>query len=372
MITTIREGWSRLPNAAQIALVAILVFLFPLVIDVAENAIRAAGGNLALLTQVNRALIYVVLALGLNIVVGFAGMLDLGYAAFFAIGAYAFGILTYPSHGIQMSFFLALWVCAAIASLFGIIVGSPTLRLRGDYLAIVTLAFGEIIPTVVRNLDDLTNGSQGLTPIGKPSFGVFEGPLGLAPGTLNVGVDPHFWFYVIALLAALVLFCTLRLDSSRLGRAWKAIREDQTAADFMGVDPIRAKLSAFAIGASFSGLAGVVFASMLGAIFPDLFRFQVSIFLLIIVVFSGLGSVWGVLIGGLIISLFDGLFLAQILNQVLPSGSENLRWVFFGVGLIFFMIFRPQGLFPRKVKGRVLTEEETEAPALAAPAKGGD
>jgi len=374
MINSIRTWWSRLPNAAQITLVAALVVLFPFVIDVAESAIRAAGGNLALLTQVNRALIYVVLALGLNIVVGFAGMLDLGYAAFFAIGAYAFGILTYPSHGIQMSFFLALWVCAAIASFFGIVVGSPTLRLRGDYLAIVTLAFGEIIPTVVRNLDDLTNGSQGLTPIGKPSFGVFEGLFGLEPGALNVGVDPHFWFYVIALLVALVLFCTLRLDNSRIGRAWKAIREDQTAADFMGVDPIRAKLSAFAIGASFSGLAGVVFASMLGAIFPDLFRFQVSIFLLIIVVFSGLGSVWGVLIGGLIISLFDGLFLAQILNQVLPSGSENLRWVFFGVGLIFFMIFRPQGLFPRKVKGRVLTEEEAIAANATAStaAKGGD
>ncbi|HUN08019.1 MAG TPA: branched-chain amino acid ABC transporter permease [Aggregatilineales bacterium] len=374
MITNIRTWWSKLPNAAQITLVAALVILFPFVIDIAESAIRAAGGNLALLTQVNRALIYVVLALGLNIVVGFAGMLDLGYAAFFAIGAYAFGILTYPSHGIQMSFFLALWVCAAIASFFGIVVGSPTLRLRGDYLAIVTLAFGEIIPTVVRNLDDLTNGSQGLTPIGKPSFGVFEGLFGLEPGTLNVGVDPHFWFYVIALLVALVLFCTLRLDNSRIGRAWKAIREDQTAADFMGVDPIRAKLSAFAIGASFSGLAGVVFASMLGAIFPDLFRFQVSIFLLIIVVFSGLGSVWGVLIGGLIISLFDGLFLAQILNQVLPSGSENLRWVFFGIGLIFFMIFRPQGLFPRKVKGRVLTEEEALAANATAStaAKGGD
>lgn len=374
MITNIRTWWSKLPNAAQITLVAALVILFPFVIDIAESVIRAAGGNLALLTQVNRALIYVVLALGLNIVVGFAGMLDLGYAAFFAIGAYAFGILTYPSHGIQMSFFLALWVCAAIASFFGIVVGSPTLRLRGDYLAIVTLAFGEIIPTVVRNLDDLTNGSQGLTPIGKPSFGVFEGLFGLEPGTLNVGVDPHFWFYVIALLVALVLFCTLRLDNSRIGRAWKAIREDQTAADFMGVDPIRAKLSAFAIGASFSGLAGVVFASMLGAIFPDLFRFQVSIFLLIIVVFSGLGSVWGVLIGGLIISLFDGLFLAQILNQVLPSGSENLRWVFFGIGLIFFMIFRPQGLFPRKVKGRVLTEEEALAANATAStaAKGGD
>jgi branched-chain amino acid transport system permease protein len=369
MRNTIVETWSRLPRMVQILIVVGIIFLLPLGVNVIERMT-----NFGLLTQINRALIYVVLALGLNIVVGFAGLLDLGYAAFFAIGAYAFGILTWPSHHIEMSFFLALWICAAVASVFGIIVGAPTLRLRGDYLAIVTLAFGEIIPTVVRNLRELTNGSQGMTPLGKPDFGFFESTLNLTPGTLNVGVDPRFWFYIITTMAAVVLFTSLRLDKSRLGRAWKAIREDQTAADFMGVDPIRTKLLAFAIGASFSGLAGVVFASMLGAIFPELFRFQVSIFLLIIVVLSGIGSVWGVLVGGLIISTFDGIFLAQVLPSVFPNiDVQSLRWVFFGIGLIAIMIFRPQGLFPPREAARspFMKADPSAIDAQPAAAKGG-
>jgi branched-chain amino acid transport system permease protein len=353
MQTRIAEYWSRLPRAAQIAVVAAFIILLPFIMDILEDLT-----NFGLMTQINRALIYVVLALGLNIVVGFAGLLDLGYAAFFAIGAYTFGVLTWPTHDIEASFFIAIWVCAAVAAFFGILVGAPTLRLRGDYLAIVTLAFGEIIPTLVRNLKNLTNGSQGMTPLGKPSFGLFERALSLEAGSLNVGVDPHFWFYVIVIAAMIVLFTSQRLDNSRLGRAWKAIREDETAADFMGVDPIRTKLLAFAIGASFSGLAGAVFASMLGAIFPELFRFQVSIFLLIIVILSGIGSVYGVLIGGLIISTFDGVFLAQILPEIFPKiDIQSLRWVFFGIGLIFIMIFRPQGLFPRKSKGRRIDAE---------------
>jgi branched-chain amino acid transport system permease protein len=356
---TIARSWSKLPRAVQAVVLLLLILLTPVIVRQIELLT-----NFGLLTQINRALIYVVLALGLNIVVGFAGLLDLGYAAFFAIGAYAFGMLTWPTHGIQASFFIALWLCAAIAAIFGVIIGTPTLRLRGDYLAIVTLAFGEIIPTTVRNLTDvtirigpwtlvedlnLTNGSQGMVPLGKPNFGFFEQLFNLEPGALDVGVQPSFWYFVIVITVILVLFASRRLDDSRLGRAWKAIREDETAADFMGVDPIRTKLLAFALGASFSGLAGVVFASMLGAIFPDLFRFQVSIFLLIIVVLSGMGSVFGVLIGGLIISLFDGVLLAQVLPQV-PALSEidvqQLRWVFFGIGLIAIMVFRPQGLFP--------------------------
>ncbi|MEO8611178.1 MAG: branched-chain amino acid ABC transporter permease [Chloroflexota bacterium] len=365
---SLSQSWSRLPRIVKWILIIAAIFITPFLIGVVEN-----WTNFGLLTQVNRALIYVVLALGLNIVVGFSGLLDLGYAAFFAIGAYTFGILTWPTHGIEASFFIVIWICAAVAAFFGILVGTPTLRLRGDYLAIVTLAFGEIIPTVVRNLKGLTNGSQGMTPLGKPSFGIFESAFNLAPGRLNVGVDPHFWFYVIVIMAALVLFTSIRLDNSRLGRAWKAIREDETAADFMGVDPIRTKLSAFAIGASFSGLAGGVFASMLGAIFPELFRFQVSIFLLIIVVLSGLGSVWGVLIGGLIISTFDGVFLAQVLPQLFPKiDIQSLRWVFFGVGLIVIMIFRPQGLFPRREIAKKLETDMLPPEMPATAAKGGD
>lgn len=428
-----------LPSTLQLMIVIPIIIFAPFVLRQLEQLT-----DFGLLTQVNRALIFVVLAQGLNIVVGFAGLLDLGYAAFFAIGAYTYGLLTWPTHDIEMPFFIGIWLCALVASLFGIIIGTPTLRLRGDYLAIVTLAFGEIIPVVVRNFGDfnfafrpvhysnliaisgvvlavgiafnllqtlirnslginregesikgrtilqriglaaaflviavlmrtvllevefdgvpytekswqivedvnLTGGSQGLTPLKKPSFGWLEEPLGLEKGSLRVGVDPTFWYFAIICTVGIVLFAARRLDDSRLGRAWKAIREDETAADFMGVDPIRTKLYAFAIGASFSGLAGAVYASMLGAIFPDLFRFQVSIFLLIIVVLSGRGSVWGVLVGGLIISIFDGVFLAQVLPDVFPDKPvESLRWVFFGIGLLLIMIFRPQGLFPEK------------------------
>ncbi len=424
-----------LPKYVQIVSIGTVTLTAPFILRELEKLT-----DFGLLTQVNRALLFVALAQGLNVVVGFAGLLDLGYAAFFAIGAYTFGILTWPSHDIEMSFFLALWVCAAIASVFGMIIGAPTLRLRGDYLAIVTLAFGEIIPTVVRNLGDfhfnfrpvhylngltfilvllaggmlinllvkvirrnpsdkddlqrdrllrtlgiivallavsgvmrviasdrefelkswtivedinLTGGSQGLTPLGKPQFGLVEETFNLEEDSLRVGVNPTFWYYAIIVITAIVLVAARRLDDSRLGRAWKAIREDETAADFMGVDPIRTKLLAFAIGASFSGLAGAVYASMLGAIFPELFRFQVSITLLIIVVLSGRGSVWGVLVGGLIISIFDGVYLAQVLPDAFPDEPvESLRWVFFGAGLLFIMIFRPQGLFPVKTKAR--------------------
>ncbi|GIK62283.1 MAG: ABC transporter ATP-binding protein [Chloroflexota bacterium] len=345
-------------------LIAIIVVIAPFAMKELELLT-----NFGLITQVNRALIFVALAQGLNIVVGLAGLLDLGYAAFFAIGAYTFGLLTWPSHDIEMSFFLAIWICALVAAVFGIIIGAPTLRLRGDYLAIVTLAFGEIIPALVRNLGDftltfrgrvliedynLTNGSQGLTPLGRPDFSFLENLFGLDKGAFNVGVDPTFWYFAIVITSMIVLFSAIRLNNSRLGRAWKAIREDETAADFMGVDPIRTKLAAFAIGASFSGLAGAVYASMLGAIFPELFKFQVSIFLLIIVVLSGRGSIWGVLIGGIIIATFDGVFLAQVLpdifnGELLPEYDvQSLRWVFFGIGLIVIMIFRPQGLFPPK------------------------
>ncbi|KAB2903941.1 MAG: branched-chain amino acid ABC transporter permease [Anaerolineae bacterium] len=424
-----------LPRNIQIVTVGIIALTAPFILRELEKMT-----DFGLLTQVNRALIFVALAQGLNVVVGFAGLLDLGYAAFFAIGAYTFGILTWPSHDIELSFFLAIWVCAVVASIFGMIIGAPTLRLRGDYLAIVTLAFGEIIPTVVRNLGDfsfafrpvhylngltfifvlfagwllinllirvirrdivdmeslqrdrlvrtvaiiavlliasgvmrviasdrefelkswelvedinLTGGSQGLTPLGKPSFRLVEESFGMEKNSLRVGVNPTFWYYAIIFVTGIILVAARRLDDSRLGRAWKAVREDETAADFMGVDPIRTKLLAFAIGASFSGLAGAVYASMLGAIFPELFRFQVSITLLIIVVLSGRGSVWGVLVGGLIISIFDGVYLAQVLPDAFPDEPvESLRWVFFGAGLLFIMVFRPQGLFPVRTKAR--------------------
>ncbi|MBK9123768.1 MAG: branched-chain amino acid ABC transporter permease [Chloroflexi bacterium] len=355
-MSTLLSRWRSIPRWAQLAILVAIVVFVPPVINILE---RQTG--FGLLTQINRALIYVCLALGLNIVVGFAGLLDLGYAAFFAIGAYTFGILTWPSLRLEYSFFIAIWICVLVAALFGMFIGAPTLRLRGDYLAIVTLAFGEIIPPLVRNLDhitirfgdwvlvesfNLTNGPLGMKPLGRPNFGLIESVAGLPPGQLDPGVNPTFWYFIIVILVLIVLSASRRFEDSRIGRAWRAIREDETAARFMGVNTVRVKLLAFAFGASFSGLAGAVFASMLGAIFPELFRFQVSIFLLIIVILSGAGSVWGVLIGGLLISTFDGVLLAQIMPSIFPNSDvQSLRWVFFGVGLIAVMLFRPQGLF---------------------------
>jgi len=352
----LRELWAKLPAWGRIVLIAALIFLVPVIIAPIE-----AQTSFGILTSLNRALIFVVLALGLNIVVGFAGLLDLGYAAFFAIGAYTFGILTWPRHGLDLGFFTAIWISALVAAIFGLLIGTPTLRLRGDYLAIVTLAFGEIVPILVRNLDEvtirigswvlvenfnLTNGTQGMSPLGRPDLGFIEGLLPIPPGSLAVGFDPRAWYFIIVLLVITVVVVSRRLEASRLGRAWKAIRDDETAADFMGVDPIRTKLLAFAIGASFSGLAGGVFASMIQVISFDMFRFQVSIFLLIIVILSGAGSIYGVLLGGVIIATFDTILLAQVLPSVLPNVDiQQWRWVFFGAGLVLIMLFRPQGLF---------------------------
>jgi branched-chain amino acid transport system permease protein len=330
------------------------------------------------LNDVTDVLVLVILSLGLNIVVGYAGLLDLGYAAFFAIGAYATGILTWPVHHLEWNFWIVIWAAVLVAAFFGIMIGTPTLRLRGDYLAIVTLAFGEIVPVVIRNLGDLTiqvgpwrllnhfnltNGVQGLNPVGRPWIGSFE-----------FGFDPLPWYFLILLIGALVVFTNLRLQNSRLGRAWMALREDETAADSMGVDPIRTKLLAFALGASFSGFSGAFFAAKLQAIFPELFTFNLSIMILCMVILGGMGNIRGVIIGGMLIQLFDRVVLTQSTHLVQTLGRAlNIsvlatvdlglwRWFFFGLALVVVMVLRPEGLFPsaaRRAELRV-TEEETK------------
>lgn len=319
--------------------------------------------RLETLNSVTDAMVFVVLALGLNIVVGYAGLLDLGYAAFFAIGAYTTGILTTPFHDLEWNFWLVIWICAAIASVFGMILGAPTLRLRGDYLAIVTLGFGEIVPIAFRNLDDinipflgvydfnLTNGVRGLNPVGRPTILGFD-----------FAFDPLPWYFLILLIGALAIFASRRLENSRLGRAWMAIREDETAADCMGVDPIRTKLLAFALGASFSGFAGAFYAAKLQAIFPELFKFQVSIMILCMVILGGMGNIRGVVMGGLLITFFDRVILAQstllvhalgraLSVQSLATVDLSLwRWFFFGLTLIVVMVLRPEGLFPSRAR----------------------
>lgn len=337
---------------------------------------------------VTDAMIYVLLALGLNIVVGYAGLLDLGYAAFFAIGAYTMGILNSPALGSPLyghvwSFWVIIWISAAVSAGFGVIIGAPTLRVRGDYLAIITLAFGEIIPVAIRNLGDitvdidgwrpierlnLTGGENGLNPVGRPYL---DG--------IPFETDPIPWYYLILIIGALSLWAMSRMVDSRLGRAWMAIREDETAADCTGVNPVKTKLLAFALGASFSGFAGSFYAAKLQAITPGAFEFNVSIMLLCMVVLGGMGSLRGVILGAMLITLFDRVFLAQLTSMVRAIGrtvgSEVLttvdlslwRWFFFGLGLVLVMIFKPEGLVGRRPRPlEVEVDEKEEALALVA------
>jgi len=282
---------------------------------------------------VTDAMIYVLLALGLNIVVGYAGLLDLGYAAFFAIGAYAMGLLNSPVlgspfYGWPWSFWVLIWVSAVVSAVFGVMIGAPTLRVRGDYLAIITLAFGEIIPVAIRNMGDitidvggwrpierlnLTGGENGVNPVGRPYL----------PG---VDFETEFipWYFLILVIGAASLWAMNRMRDSRLGRAWMAIREDETAADCTGVNPVKTKLLAFSLGASFSGFAGSFYAAKLQAITPGAFEFNVSIMLLCMVVLGGIGSLKGVILGGMVITLFDRILLAQMLHGAHQGGSQKV------------------------------------------------
>ncbi|MBI3824749.1 MAG: branched-chain amino acid ABC transporter ATP-binding protein/permease [Candidatus Rokubacteria bacterium] len=349
---------------------------------------RALG--LQTVHAVSDGMIYVLLALGLNIVVGYAGLLDLGYAAFFAIGAYAMGLLNSPVvgsplYGHPWSFWLCIWVAAAVSALLGLVIGAPTLRVRGDYLAIITLGFGEIIPVAIRNLGDitieiggwrpierlnLTGGENGVNPVGRPYL----------PG-VPFETDPVPWYFLILVIGALSLWAMSRLRDSRLGRAWMAIREDETAADCTGVNPISTKLLAFALGAWFSGFAGSVYAAKLQAITPGAFEFQVSIMLLCMVVLGGAGSLGGVILGGMLITLFDRVVLTQTTSFVRAVGRATgfpalaavdltlWRWFFFGLGLVVVMLVRPQGLAGRRVGPVAVPDDDDEvALADAAPA----
>jgi branched-chain amino acid transport system permease protein len=337
---------------------------------------------------VSDGMIYVLLALGLNIVVGYAGLLDLGYAAFFAIGAYAMGLLNSPVlgsplYGHAWSFWVCIWIAAAVSALLGTVIGAPTLRVRGDYLAIITLGFGEIIPVAIRNLGDvtieiagwrpverlnLTGGENGVNPVGRPYL----------PG-VPFETDPIPWYFLILVIGALSLWAMSRLQDSRLGRAWMAIREDETAADCAGVNPISTKLLAFALGASFSGFAGSIYAAKLQAITPGAFEFQVSIMLLCMVVLGGAGSLKGVILGGMLITIFDRVVLAEatfftrwvgrsVGVPLLASADLTLwRWFFFGLGLVLVMLLRPQGLAGRRIRPLVVTEADDAADLTPPP-----
>ncbi len=335
------------------------------------------------------ALAYAVMALGLNVVVGFAGLLDLGYVAFYALGAYTaawFGsefffnehisILAAPdvSHliGVHFNFILVLLIAVGITAGFGVLIGLPTLRLRGDYIAIVTLAFGEIIDRVAINGQSvhvgggqtLTGGSVGISsidPIYFPGIGSFD-PLHLRP-----------WYWVIFGLLLLVLFVNVRLRDSRLGRAWIALREDEVAAVSMGIPLVRTKLMAYAIGAAFGGMSGAFLATFVPDVSSDTFRFTFSIFVLSMVIVGGLGSIWGVLLGALLLSYINQYLIPDVFNSLpgdlgLTFSLTDIGLGIYGFLLVLVMILRPQGLIPERRRKLELAkhigagETELEAP----------
>jgi len=278
--------------------------------------------NNYVLEVLTNAWFYAILCLGLNIVVGYAGLLDLGYAAFFAVGAYTTGILT-SKFGVN--FWLTIPVAVSCSMLAGLIIGGPTLRLRSDYLAIVTLGFGEIVRIIARNLD-ITGGASGLIGIDRPSlFGI----------ELSRGI--HF-YYVFLLLAILACFISYRLQNSRLGRAWQYVREDEDAAEAMGINRVAVKLYAYVIGAMFGGVAGCFFAAKMTAISPETFTFSQSVLILLGVVLGGMGKIPGVIIGAFALVLFPEVF----------RGLGSMRMLIFGIVMLIIMLYRPEGIWPQR------------------------
>ncbi|HEX3863941.1 MAG TPA: branched-chain amino acid ABC transporter ATP-binding protein/permease [Stellaceae bacterium] len=369
----------HLRSRVVVAVLFALALLFPII-----------HPNDADVDAVANALTYAALALGLNIVVGLAGLLDLGYAAFFAIGAYAYGVAAswqlapdwssfwepfqwlglvarfHDTGGdvvhFQVSFWLMMPVAAAITAFFGVLFGAPTLRLRGDYLAIVTLGFGEIVPIVVRNMPSVTNGAMGLNGVAAPQlFG------------WSFGVSATPYYYVGIGLVAFLIFTSQRLKFSRIGRAWMAIREDEVAAAAMGVNRVKLKLLAFATGAAFAGATGTLFVAKLQTATPEMFGFPVSVMILVMIVFGGIGSVWGVVLGALILQMLQSWFLADLsewlhalgrllstdwLQRVDLASSTEL---IFGIILVAMMLYRRDGLIPATQRVAPLSLEEQTA-----------
>jgi branched-chain amino acid transport system permease protein len=325
-------------------------------------------------------LIFTVLALGLNIVVGFAGLLDLGYAAFFAIGGYTAAFLTSPQSPLygtfQTNFYVAMALAFLVAATFGVILGAPTLRLRGDYLAIVTLAFGEIVPRVFLNLEQWTKGSKGINPIGRPTIPWIEnGQI----GTLTLSnSDQTPWYYLIFFVGCLSVFAIYRMANSRIGRAWMAMREDELAASAMGIDLVQTKLLAFSMGASFSGFAGALWASMLQLIDPFQFDFSISIVVLSMIILGGIGNIWGVIFGGVVLGFYDRVLTSEATNWLhgaatavnLPVITPLLNAVdlsqykfgIFGAALVVLMLTRPEGIFPNRQRAVEMHGGETDEP----------
>ncbi len=367
-MTAVLARWRALPDRsrtlATVVAVLALGILYPLYVEGLQDIVFLGDfvpktGSMVII------LVFTMMAVGLNIVVGYAGLLDLGYVAFYAAGAYTagwFASLQFEqiklhlgstamdsAAGIHISMWLVMIIAALFTTLVGVLIGIPTLRLRGDYLAIVTLGFGEIVPQFVRNGDqlfgfDLTHGAFGISPI--DSFGVG----GFVYQQQGNRADLYYWTILGLLLAT--VFCSVRLRDSRLGRAWVAIREDETAAAAMGVPLMRTKTWSYAIGAFFGGIAGAFYASFKSGAFPADFYFNISVFLLCMVILGGMGSVWGTILGGVVLGYLNVEGLATIGAKLQQGGLDfdptKYQFGIYGILIVLMMLFRPTGMIPEK------------------------
>ncbi len=381
----VRRAWENDPRKDPNAVAYILLALFAVLFPIFANVI--SGGNPGfLVTFMADGGVYVLLALGLNVVVGMAGLLDLGYAAFFAIGAYTYAFLAsehLQTTPLQMSLHVPFWIVLIlalfVAASFGVILGAPTLRLRGDYLAIVTLGFGEIVPRVFKNVSVWTSGVNGISALDTPQLpfwiqGPWTGePLGLVQ---NFKIfDPLGYYAIMVVLLIICVVLVRNLQNSRMGRAWAAVREDEVAAAAMGVDTVQAKLLAFAIGAAFSGFAGTYYGAKLSLVSPENFGFQVSITVLVMVVLGGMGNIPGVMLGALLLYFVTFYFLPQLpdmttglanaigLNWLTQANGDfpgigefasRLKFLVFGLILVVVMLVRPEGLLPSRERQQEL------------------
>ena len=351
-------------NKTNLILGTIAALILPLVLQNFGNAwVRIA----------DMALIYVMLALGLNVVVGFAGLLDLGYVAFFAVGAYTYGLLASPQltdsfpaiaalfpQGLHMPLWMILPVGAGIAGFFGLLLGAPTLKLRGDYLAIVTLGFGEIIRVFLNNLDhpiNITNGPKGLNQIDSLKFFGIDLGKSLHIGSFEIPSVSLYYYLFLVLVVISVVICH-RMELSRVGRAWMAIREDEIAAKAMGINTRNMKLLAFGMGATFGGVSGTLFAAFQGFVSPESFSLMESVMIVAMVVLGGIGHLPGVILGAVLLSALPEVlrYLAGPL-QAMTGGrldSAILRQLLIALAMIAIMLSRPRGLWPSPDHGKSL------------------
>ena len=343
------------PRAAWIGivLIATALVLLPFVL---------ATVGTAWVRITNLAILFVMLSLGLNIVVGFAGLLDLGYIAFYAVGAYTYALLASPHFNLHLPFWIILPLGAAVACFFGVLLGAPTLKLRGDYLAIVTLGFGEIVRVFLNNLSqpvNITNGPQGIYLIDPFRIGDFSFAQEQTIGAI-VFTGPIKYYYLLIVILLAIVVVNLRLQDSRIGRAWEAIREDEIAARAMGINTRNMKLLAFAMGASFGGVSGGIFSAIQGFISPESFVLVESVMVLSMVVLGGMGNIWGVILGAVLLS-----FVPEVLRYTVEPVQravfgrtliepEVIRMLLFGLALVLMMLFRPAGILPSALRKREL------------------